>query len=286
MAKYLKKKPKTAGLLQGFTAVAIVAAVLAVAVFVIASRNQPASLDLPETTPTTSPETETTSPIPSNPYGPEDFTYDGAYLTCLAGSTSLGVDVSAHQQEIDWEQVGESGMEFAMIRIGYRGTTSGGVYADDWAEANLQGAKAAGLKVGVYFFSQAVTAEEAAEEAEFCVSFLKDHEIDLPVVYDWEYTGDDTRTANMDEPTLMACIETFCQAVKDAGYDPMIYFNPHLEVSLLDLENLLEYPFWLAMYTDQMTYPHAVEMWQYTSSGTVPGIEGDVDINLWFNEIN
>lgn len=286
MAKYLKKKPKSAGLLQGFTAVAIAAAVLAVVVFVIASRNQPATIDLPETVPSTSPETETTSPIPSNPYGPEDFTYDGAYLTCLAGPTSLGVDVSAHQHQIDWAQVKEAGMEFAMIRIGYRGTTSGGVYADEWAEANLQGAKAAGLKVGVYFFSQAVTAEEAAEEAEFCVSFLTDHEIDLPVVYDWEYTGDDTRTANMDEPTLMACIEAFCQAVKDAGYDPMIYFNPHLELSLLDLENLLEYPFWLAMYTDQMTYPYAVEMWQYTSSGAVPGIEGDVDINLWFNEIN
>ncbi len=219
--------------------------------------------------------------VPANPYGPDDFIYAGEYLTCAAGPSMLGVDVSSHQQDVDWEQVAEAGVEFAMVRIGYRGTTSGGTYYDEYADANLRGASAAGLKVGAYFFSQAVSPQEAQEEAETCISFLKDYDLDMPVVFDWEYVSEDARTANVDTVTLIASAKAFCQTMEEAGYEPMIYFNPDLASTRLDLRQLTDYPFWLAMYTDQMNYPHQVDMWQYTANGNVPGIAGDADLNLW-----
>lgn len=221
--------------------------------------------------------------LAENPYSAGDFTYEGDYLTCTAGSARLGVDVSSHQREVDWARVAGAGMEFAMVRIGYRGYTYGSISTDEYAAANLTGAKAAGLQVGAYFYSQAITPEEAAEEAEFCIEFLKDHALDLPVVFDWEYVNSTARTANMDMETLTECARVFCAAIEDAGFDAMIYFNPDIARNLLDLELLTEYPFWLALYSD-MTYPHRVDMWQYTQKGTVPGIAGDADINLWFTD--
>lgn len=279
-----KKNRQAPGLLRGFTAVAVAAAALAAAVFLITPRPQEPEASAPlEAGPTGSGSSiPTEAPIPLNPYGPEDFAYDGEYLACMAGSAVLGVDVSAHQGEVDWVQVADAGMEFAMVRIGYRGYTSGGIYGDEYAHANLTGAKAAGLKVGVYFYSQAVSPTEAALEAAYCISFLKDYEIDLPVVFDWEYVDSDARTGSIDSQTLMACAKTFCDAIADAGYEPMVYFNPTLAESLLDLEALVEYPWWLAMYSDHMTWPYNLEMWQYTANGNVPGISGDADINLWF----
>ena len=282
-----KKKNKTPSLLRCFTALAVAAAALATAVFLIVPKEPSGQTHEPgQTEPAVSSTlpAETGSPIPGNPYSAEDFAYEGDYLACMAGPAVLGVDVSAHQGEVDWEQVASSGMEFAMVRIGYRGYTSGGLYADEYADANLRGAKAAGLKVGAYFYSQAITPTEAAREAAYCISLLEDYDIEMPVVFDWEYAGEDARTANMDELTLMACAETFCDALADAGYQPMIYFNPTLAESLLDLEGLTKYPWWLAMYSDHMTYPYAVEMWQYTANGNVPGISGDADINLWFTD--
>lgn len=282
-----KNHPKSPqdGLLRGFTAVAVAAAALASALFLLIPSAHAPTHSLPEqtTAPTQAETILTQSPIPANPYGPEDFDYEGGYLACMTGSASLGVDVSAHQGTIDWQQVRSAGMEFAMIRIGYRGYTSGGIYADEYAQANLEGAREAGLKTGIYFYSQAVNPTEAALEAAYCISFLENHQIDMPVVFDWEYVSNDARTGNMDSRTLMECIRTFCDAVADAGYEPMVYFNPTLADSLLELEELVEYPWWLAMYSSQMTWPYAVEMWQYTANGNVPGITGDADINLWFN---
>lgn len=280
-----KRNPSTDNLLRGFTAVTAAAAVLATVVFLLAPRPERSSPPDSDTQPSHSVQTETEptgSVLPANPYGVEDFEYRDGYLTCTAGNALLGVDVSAHQGEIDWEQVAEAGMDFAMVRIGYRGYTSGGIYGDEYAHANLTGAKDAGLKVGAYFYSQALSPTEAALEAAYCISLLDDYEIDMPVVFDWEYVSSDARTGTMDGPTLLACARTFCDAIAHAGYQPMIYFNPTLAETLLDLQALEEYPFWLAMYSDRMTWPYAVEMWQYTAAGSVPGIDGDTDINLWF----
>ena len=217
-----------------------------------------------------------------NPYGPEDFTTVGGYVTCTAGPTRRGIDVSTHQEHIDWEKVRGAGFDFAFIRIGYRGYSVGEIFPDERARENLKNAKAAGFDVGVYFYSQAIDTQEAREEAQWCLDFLAGEPLDLPVVYDWEYVSPSARTGGMDRKTLTECAKTFCTAIESGGYQPMVYFNKHISQDLLDLEALAEYPFWLAQYNDQLDYPHQVDFWQYTEEGSVPGIEGDVDIDLMF----
>ena len=218
----------------------------------------------------------------SNPYSPEDFALRSGYVTCLTGPTRRGLDISEHQGQIDWEQVRAAGFDFAFIRIGYRGYSVGDIYPDDFALANLEGAKAAGLQVGAYFYSQAISTAEAAEEAAWCLDFLANRQLDLPLVYDWEYVSPSARTGSMDKAAVTACAQTFCEAIESAGYQPMLYFNTHIARDLLDLPALRQYPFWLAQYKDQMDYPYQVDFWQYTEEGSVPGIEGDVDIDLMF----
>ena len=217
-----------------------------------------------------------------NPLQPEDFAYEGDYLTCLNIPARLGVDVSEWQGQIQWEQVAQAGMEFAMIRLGYRGTTAGGLSADEYAQSNYEAATAAGLQVGGYFFSQAVTPEEAVEEAEFVLEMIRDWEIRMPVVYDWEYGGADSRTANVDARTLTDCTLAFCRTIAEAGYETMIYFNEDQSHKDMYLGELTDYRFWLAQYGQMLDYPYRVDMWQYTSQGSVPGIGGNVDINLLF----
>jgi len=217
-----------------------------------------------------------------NPLQPEDFAYQGEYLACLNMPARLGIDVSFWQGEIDWEQVAGAGMEYAMIRLGYRGTTKGGLGIDDYAQRNYERATAAGLQVGGYFFSQAVTPEEAVEEAEFVLEMVKDWEIQMPIVYDWEYGGAGSRTANLDARTLTDCTLAFCRTVENAGYEAMIYFNEDQSHKDMYLGELTDYRFWLAQYGEMLNYPYRVDMWQYTCEGKVPGIDGNVDINLLF----
>ena len=235
------------------------------------------------TEPTTEATTEPTSPLPTNPYGFNDFQFQGDYLTCLAGPSVLGIDVSSFQGDIDWEQVRQAGIEFVIIRIGGRSYgEEGNLYDDDNAYSNYIGAREAGLQVGVYFFSQAISAEEAREEALFVLERTEGWELDFPIVYDWEYISDTARTANVDQRTLTDCTLAFCRAIEKADREAMVYFNPTQVNKRFYLEELLGYHFWLAMYSDRMTFPHKVDMWQYTCEGTVPGIEGPVDINLYF----
>lgn len=223
-----------------------------------------------------------TSSLAENPYGPPDFAVVDGYVTCTAGPTRLGLDVSEYQEEIDWERVRAEGFDFVFIRIGYRGYSVGDIFPDDRARENLAGARAAGFDVGVYFYAQAISTEEAKEEAAWCLDFLAGESLDLPVVYDWEYVSADARTGQMDKAALTECVKTFCEAIEAGGYQSMVYFNPHVASDLMDLEQLAEYPFWLAQYRDQMDFPWRVDIWQYTETGKVPGIEGDVDIDLMF----
>lgn len=218
-----------------------------------------------------------------NPLTPEDFAYQGDYLTCLNMPARLGVDVSYWQGQIDWQQVAGAGMEFAMIRLGYRGTTQGSLGKDSFAESNYTGARDAGLQVGGYFFSQAVTVQEAIEEAEFVLEMIRDWDVQMPIVYDWEYGGADSRTADLDARTLTDCTLAFCRTIEEAGYEAMIYFNENQSHKDMYLGELTDYRFWLAQYGDALDYPYQVDMWQYTCEGSVPGIEGDVDINLLFD---
>lgn len=222
------------------------------------------------------------SNLTENPYTPADFATVDGYVTCTAGPTRRGVDVSEYQEDVDWDQVKAAGFDFAFIRIGYRGYSIGQIKPDDLAREHLAGARAAGLDVGVYFYAQAISPEEAAEEARWCLDFLQGETLDLPVVYDWEWVSRDSRTGSMDRETLTECAKTFCQIIEQNGHQAMIYFNSHVARDLLDLEELAEYPFWLAQYKDQMDFPHRVDLWQYTETGSVPGIKGDVDIDLMF----
>lgn len=226
---------------------------------------------------------QTTGPtLPENPYGPLDFGYEGDYLACFAGEASLGIDVSYWQGEIDWQQVKDAGIEYVMLRIGQRGSEQGVIAEDQMVRHYYQGASAAGLKIGGYFFSQAISVEEAVEEANFVLEVIDGWQLEMPVVFDWEYYSDTARTANMDARTLTDCSIAFCDTVQAAGYTPMIYFNREQAQNLVYLEELTDYKFWLAMYDSSMTYEYKIDMWQYSCTGSVPGITGDVDLNLYF----
>lgn len=193
----------------------------------------------------------------------------------------VGVDVSEHQGEIDWQAVAEAGIDFAIIRIGGRLMQSGTIFEDKYFRANLEGAKAAGLKVGVYFFSQALNAQEGLEEAEFVLGLLDGVELDYPVVCDWEYLGGNTaRTYGAEPAEITAGIDAFCARVEEAGYRGMLYFNAYCGYIKMDLRELTDYDFWYAQYSDVPSYRYHFQMWQYSSSGQVDGIDSDVDLNL------
>lgn len=197
----------------------------------------------------------------------------------------LGVDVSVHQDDIDWATVKKAGIDFAMVRLGFRGYGSGEAQLDENYVQNIEGARAAGLDAGVYFFSQAITVDEAIEEAQMVIDSLDGLDVNYPVVYDWEIIYDDSaRTDNVPVDVLTDCCVAFCEAIEDAGYTPMIYQNKKTTMFKLDLERLTDYDFWLAEYNSEPTYYYDFTMWQYTSEGSVPGIEGDVDLNISFKD--
>ncbi len=225
--------------------------------------------------------------VPANPYDNERYRLDeNGYLTYQGGRYAKGVDVSAHQKEIDWSRVAASGMSFAMIRAGYRGYTLGAITKDEYFDANMSGALANGMDVGVYFFSQALTPAEAEEEARQVLEWIKDYKVTYPIVFDWEEQDkDNSRTRNTDGNTVTACALAFCKVIKEAGYTPMTYGSPSkIYEGGLALEYLQDYPaFWLAHYTKETlptSFRYRYDIWQYSSSGTVDGIEGNVDLNI------
>ena len=235
-----------------------------------------------ETVPPTTPEER---PPLANPYDRNDFQYIDNYLKLQYGDSITAIDVSAYQEDIDWQKVADSGVEMAMIRAAFRGWGEKGVIkVDEYVHKNLQGADEVGLTVGVYFFSQATSIEEVDEEIDILLDIIKDHNITGYVVFDWEYVSEEARTANVDARTLTDCSLHFCKRIEEAGYVPMVYFNTYQGINLLELEELKAYDFWLARYTDRMNFPYRVRMWQYTDSGKVPGIKGKVDINVFFPE--
>lgn len=199
----------------------------------------------------------------------------------------FGIDVSEFQgEDIDWKQVKDSGVEFVIIRLGYRAYgESGALVLDAMYEKNIKGALKEGLDVGVYFFSQAISAAEAVEEAEFVLENLEPYDITGPVVYDTEEIKWDTaRTEVNTKQEFTNFCKVFCDTVEHAGYDSMIYSNMKWMAFTLDREQLKEYDFWYADYYDIPQCPYDYEIWQYSESGTVPGINANVDLNLWFQK--
>ena len=276
----------------------VFALLLAVVFLVACSRTpEPTVITQPATTApilTTQPTEEETYSFPDDDvnwqFGPnvernrftvEDFGYRDGVFTCLTEPCMLGIDVSSYQESIDWQQVRDAGIEFVMIRIGGRGYGyEGNLFADSMANAHYQGAKEAGLKVGAYFFSQATEEAEALEEAQFALKLLEGWELDLPVAYDWEFISYEARTGYTDLYTVAMCSIVFCEEMKLAGYDPMVYFGLWYGYPFFEL--LMQYPVWIALYTEEMDYNYRFDMWQHSCTGNVPGVKGDVDLNIYF----
>ena len=223
--------------------------------------------------------------MPRNPYDRENFSLDerGRVTYAAEGrSAKTGVDVSFYQQDIDWQAVAADGIDFAIIRLGYRGYTEGGLMMDERFQANIQGALDAGLEVGVYFFSQAITPQEAEAEAAFVLNAVEDYEITYPIAFDWEpITGGQTaRTDGLTGEMLTQCAAAFCAKVAEAGYESAVYFNQDLGYLHYDLRELTDYTLWLAEYDTKPDFYYHFDLWQYTHTGTVAGIQGNVDLNL------
>ena len=197
-----------------------------------------------------------------------------------------GIDVSKHQGNIDWTKVAADGVEFAFIRVGLRGYgTEGKLVEDEYFEQNIKGALQAGIKVGVYFYSQAITDAELLEEANLVLEKVKPYNIELPIVFDVEKVSGGKGRANelsVEERTRLTAL--FCQTVQDAGYKPMIYHNMEMGTLMLDLGQLEQYDKWFAYYNDDLYYPYAYKVWQYSEKGAVDGINEEVDLNIWFGD--
>ncbi|MCM1149463.1 MAG: peptidoglycan DD-metalloendopeptidase family protein [Butyricicoccus sp.] len=227
--------------------------------------------------------------VPVSSFDAADFTESGG-LVSYTGSefdARRGIDVSEHQGAIDWEAVAGDGIDFAMIRAGYRGYSQGGLYTDEYFARNLDWARQVGLDVGLYFFSQAVTPEEAVEEAEFLLDLIDvaGLEISMPIAFDWEHIGNnEARTDDVDGATLTDCAVAFCERVKQAGHDPVVYAYRNLAYFLYDLPRLNDYALWIGALGDSPDFYYKHEIWQYSSEGKVKGIDGPVDLNLFFEE--
>ncbi len=218
--------------------------------------------------------------IPENDYIRENFYWDNGFLRYEGREHLIGIDVSTHQKEIDWQAVADSGVDFAILRVGFRGSTEGKLYEDDCFTQNLKGAKEAGLMVGVYFFSQAINEEEAVEEAEYVCDLLDREKLQLPVFFDWEYLEGRVPTPGL--LPMTECAIAFCEEIRAQGYEAGVYFNQDYGYNYLDLRDLAGYTLWLAEYGNIPEFPYLYHMVQYTDKGTVPGIEGSVDMDLLF----
>lgn len=197
--------------------------------------------------------------------------------------STLAVDVSAYQPYIDWQALKAAGVDVAMLRVGYRGYGSGAMVVDDMFTQHAANATEAGIQIGVYFFSQALNYDEGVEEANFVLNAIKDYNITCPVAIDTEEVwAEDARTNDLDITSRTDSIIGFCDTINAAGYTSMIYSNRNWFVQKLDLTRLGGYKFWVAHYSNQPDFPYVYNGWQYTNEGQIDGIDGSVDLNVWF----
>ena len=200
-------------------------------------------------------------------------------------SSKVGIDVSAYQSSVNWTAVKNSGVDFVIIRVGYTGWGTGSINLDSKFTSHINGALAAGLDVGVYYYSQAITVAEARKEADFVAQKIAPYKssIKYPVVFDTESTGAGGRGDKLTKAARTQIAKAFCDRVKSYGYTPMIYSNLSWLNNNLDMNLLLAYPVWVAQYYSVNQYSRPYKCWQYTSSGSVSGISGRVDLNVWLN---
>lgn len=201
--------------------------------------------------------------------------------------SQTAVDVSDLQGKIDWERVSEDGIDFAMIRLGRRGYTEGNIYLDNYYYENVSGVQSEGMPFGVYFFSQAITEDEAIEEANFVIKHLSGSGISYPVVFDHEpVESADGRANNLSKNELTHITRAFCQKIEDAGYTPMIYGNA-FDMERLNLNDLKGIDVWYAEYeSSQPTGQFDFAMWQYSSTANVSGINTQADLSILFKPLD
>ena len=199
-----------------------------------------------------------------------------------SGGTKLGIDVSKWNGEIDWAKVKAAGVEFAIVRAGYRGSKTGALVEDPCFKANMKGAAENGIPVGVYFFTQAVNEVEAVEEASAVIELVREFELELPVFIDTEGAGGNGRADNLDVETRTLVCEAFCRTIDNAGYEAGVYASHWWYLNMVQVEKLEQYFIWLAEYKSETKYPRKYGMWQYTSKGRIDGLEGNVDLNHYY----
>lgn len=224
-----------------------------------------------------------------NPYTGAVYTHASRHAN---SEVIYGIDVSSHNGDINWGQVKASGIKYVIIRAAYRGYGSAGTLNKDTKfEANIRGALNAGLNVGVYIFSQAITPQEAESEADYILGMIRGYNITLPVVMDFEYAstnsglGGRLYNAHLSVNSATRVCKTFCERISDAGYVPMVYANKSMLTNQLNASSLSKYgKIWLANYTTKSSYNGEYAAWQYSSQGRVSGIDGYVDCDFWYGE--
>lgn len=200
------------------------------------------------------------------------------------GNTAkLGVDVSKWNGDIDWSKAKDSGVEFAIVRAGYRGSVTGSIVVDPYFDANMRGTAANGIETGVYFFTQAVNEVEAVEEASAVLELVRKYNIDFPIYIDTEGAGGNGRADRLDRETRTLVCEAFCRTVENAGYKSGVYASRNWYTNNLDVSRLDKYQIWLAEYRSAPLYQGYYHMWQYTSKGKIDGISGNVDLDICYN---
>lgn len=207
-----------------------------------------------------------------------------SYMEGTQEEAKKGIDVSTFQGDIDWKKVKKSGIDFAIIRLGFRGYENGKIVLDSKFTDNIEGSLEAGLDTGVYFFTEALTEKEAIEEAEFVIENLKEYKINMPVVIDVEESAnvEKTRTRELTADQRTKNVIAFCEEIKEAGYDVMIYGNLKSFMIMMNIDELEEYDKWFAYYRYPFHFPYKIKMWQYTAYEKIDGIEGKTDVNLMF----
>ena len=227
-----------------------------------------------------------------NPYLPK-HEYDFSQLVCQSNIMKYYVDgkqvsfvgtyISKYQDYVDFGRMKKAGMDFVMLRAGFRGYGSGQISVDEYFVDNLKRATDAGLSVGVYFFSQAISKEEAVEEAAFILELIKDYDITYPIAFDMEKIANDTsRTDQLTRAERTEIAIAFMDHIKNAGYTPMIYGNKEWLIKEVDMSRMSAYDVWYSEVADLPDYPYRFTMWQYSQSATVDGVAGYVDLNVSF----
>ena len=225
--------------------------------------------------------------IPRNSYNPDNFVIEDGFMAYYNENgekiSHVGVDLSYHNNKVDFKKLADSPVEFVMLRCGYRGYTEGGLIEDEKFKEYAKAANENDLKLGVYFFTQAITEQEAIAEADYVIKLIENYDISYPVAFDTEYVEDEearTNTAELSREDLSKICIAFCERIKEAGYYPMIYASENWFRRKLDVSMLAEYDLWAPQYLDENDFLYDFTIWQYTDSGNAPGVEGSCDLNV------